>query len=245
MGLFNLFGDRGSKVDKLVKKVTNAYTQPQDRQGVMQQLAEMRSDEALYGLCQRFTYRTEQSIVDEDEKRLAYQLLVDAGPAAIAPIKRFVEEHDAVYWPLRALKDIAGMDTAVEFLLKALDRAGERDIRQNEQRLQLVSNLRDFPHPEVKERLMELVRDEDEEVRTLAIDGLITYGEDVAKEPAVERILDPEESPRVKTVVLEQIIENDWSLEPWREQLEGGEEGESALPVPYVLTKDGKLTRDI
>lgn len=240
MGLRNLF-NRGTKVERLVKKVKNAWIQPQERQRIMEQLADIGDDEALAGLCQRFTYRTEQTIVDEEEKRLGYQLLVGAGPASVAPIKRFVAEHDAVYWPLRALGEIAGSDLAVEFLLEALDRATERDIRQNDQRIQLVSNLRDFPHPKVQARLEELVTDADEEVRTMAIDALLAYGEDVGREPAVRRILDPDESPRVKSVVLEQLIEQGWSLEPWRDELE--EEG--VLPVPYVLGKDGTLTRDM
>lgn len=238
MGWFGL-GGKTSKVDKLVKRLTNAYLQSHDRLRVMEQLAEMGTDEALFGLLQRFTYRTEASIVDEDEKETTFRLLVDAGTYATPSIERFVRERDAIYWPIKALKEIAGIDAAVELLLRALDHASQRDERVNEQKTQIVSNLRDFPHPLVQERLEQLVDDGDEEVRIMAIDGLLTYGPDVALGPAARRILDRSESPRVKTVIFESLIEQGWSLRPWQKQIEEGE----ALMGPYQLAADGRIVR--
>jgi HEAT repeat protein len=239
MGLFDMFG-KSSKTGRHVARLTNAHTQTQDRMRAMEVLAEMGTPEALAGVLQRFTYRVEASIHDNDEKEYACQLLIDAGPKAIEPIKAFVEVNDAVYWPLRALRDIAGTESAVGLLLEALDRSLAREGRQNDQKVQLVANLRDFKHPRVQARLLELVRDRDEEVRILAIDALITYGEEVALGPAVERALDPEESPRVKTVVIEQLIEHGWPLTEWRERLEVA----SALPVPYALGPDDRIVRE-
>ena len=128
MGWFG-FGKKASKVDKLVKKLTNAYIQTHDRVRVMEQLAEIGTDEALYGLLQRFTYRTEQSIVDEDEKETAYRMLVEAGMYAQPAIERFIKAHDAVYWPLRALKDIVGIDDTVDLLMQTLEETGETNER--------------------------------------------------------------------------------------------------------------------
>lgn len=237
MGLFG-FG-RGPNVEKLIKKLKNAYAQTQDRQLVMRQLAEVGTDESLYGLLQRFTYKTEASIVDQDEKETAYHLLVDAGPAAVPPIERFINLSDAVYWPLKALKEILGTEHAVGVLLAALENAEGLDQRVNERKTQLVSNLRDFPHPRVEERLIALCEDEDEEVRIMAADGLLTYGADVALSPIARRLLDGAESARVKMVILEQLIELEWSLAPWKAQLDEGD----GLPVPYELTHDGRIHR--
>jgi len=237
MGLFG-FG-RGPNIEKLTKKLTNAYAQTQDRHQVMRQLAEIGSDESLYGLIQRFTYKAEASILDHDEKEAAYHLLVDAGPAAVPPIERFVNFSDAVYWPLKALKEIVGTEHAVGVLLAALDSADSLDQRVNERKTQLVSNLRDFPHPRVEERLVSLCEDLDEDVRIMAADGLLTYGPESALSPIARRLLDEEESPRVKTVILEQLIELGWSLAPWRAQLDEMDD----LPVPYELTHDGRIHR--
>ena len=229
----------GSKVDKHVKKLTNAYAQTHDRIRSLEQLCDIGTDEALYGICQRFTYRTEASIVDEDEKELAYKFLVAAGPAVIAPIKRFVAEKDAVYWPIKALRDVAGMDAAVEVLLEILDSSEGFSGRVNEKKHQIVSNLRDFKHPKVLARLQTLVADGDEEVRIMAMDGLMTYGEDEAKPYAARLLLDAEESPRVKMVLLEQLIEHQWSLADWRTQFEE----QDLLPFPYRVGASGICER--
>ena len=163
-----LFGFGGNKVDGYVKKLTNAYVQTHERIRMLELLYEMGTDEAILGILKRFTFRTEASIVDEDEKELAYKLLVRSGSSAILPIERFVDGHEAVYWPIKALCEIAGIDAAVDLLLKVLDRSQERSGRVNEQKTQLVSNLRDFNHPRVLERLHQLVADEDEDVRIMA-----------------------------------------------------------------------------
>ena len=234
-----LFGFGGSKVERYVKKLTNAYVQTHDRIRMLELLADLGSNEALYGILKRFTFRTEASIVDEDEKELAFKLLVHAGPSAILPIERFVAEHDAVYWPIKALREVAGIDAAVDLLLSALDRAEAKSARVNEQKIQLVSNLRDFNHARVLERLQRLVTDDSEDVRIMAMDGLLTYGEDVALQPAARLLLDGDESPRVKMVLLEQLIDLGWSLSSWREQLEE----QDLLPYPYRVGADGCCER--
>jgi hypothetical protein len=239
MRLFG-FGGNKSKTDKHIKKLTNAYAQTHERLRMMEILSETGSQESLLGLLQRFTFRTEASIIDEDEKEYCYKLLVSNGPVAIEPIRRFVAEQDAVFWPIKALREIAGIEAAVDLLLSALDRAEDREERVNEQKLQLVANLRDYPHPKIQARLNSLVEDPSEDVRIMAVDGLMTYGEETALEPSAKRVLDPEESPRVKMVILEQLIEHQWLLEPWRDGLE--EDG--ILPFPYRIGANGMCERE-
>jgi hypothetical protein len=205
----------------------------------MRQLADLGTDEALAGLLQRFTYQTEASIVDQDEKETACNLLVDVGVTAVPAIERFINFSDAVYWPLKALKTIVGLEHTVGILLAALDKADGLDMRVNERKIQLVSNLRDFPHPLVEARLVSLAEDLDEDVRIMAVDGLLTYGPESALTAIARCLLDASESPRVKTVILEQLIELDWSLAPWRAQLDEAE----VLPIPYELTQDGRIQR--
>lgn len=237
MGLFSFLG--GSKTERLVKKVTNAWVQTVERQRALQLLADDGSEEALHGILQRFTFRTEGSIVDEDEKRMAFDFIVAAGPKAIAPIERYVSENVEVYWPLKALREIAGLDVAVDLMLRVLDKAEKVDTRVNDHKAQLVSNLRDFPHDRIRDRLLSLAEDPNEDVRIQALDGLSTYGSDVALEVIVRRILDPEESASVKAVVYEQLVELGWSLEPWAKQLSEAD----ALPPIYRLGPKGVLGR--
>ncbi len=238
MGLFGI-GGGGGKLARHEKKLTNAYIQTAERKRIMAVLADMQSEDALSVLLKRFTYRTEGSIVDEEEKELAYHYLMEAGPRAIGPIERFVAENDGVYWPLKALRSLAGDEHAVELLLGALDRASLLDNRVNEQKAQLVSNLRDFPHPKVRDRLVELTKDEDDDVRIMALDGLMTYGKDDALGIIVERILDPEESLRTKSVLYEQLVDLEWPLTDWVEQLEEA----AVLPQHYRVGGGDKLVR--
>ena len=234
-----LFGFGGSKVDKHVKKLTNAWVQTVERKRAAELLADMGTDEALYGLLKRFTFRTEASIVDEDEKRLVFELVVGAGEAAIAPIERFVSEHDAVYWPLKALGELAGLEAAVALLLRALDKASSVDLRRNEQRAQLVANLRDFPHPDIQSRLATLCHDDDEQVRTMALDGIMTYGKDVALPLIMERVLHPDETAAVRAVLFEQLVDSGWDLKPWKAQVLERE----VLPAFYRIGGKGVLER--
>ncbi|MFO0747490.1 MAG: HEAT repeat domain-containing protein [Myxococcota bacterium] len=238
MGLFG-FGNSAGKIDKLKKRVTNKYGQSIDRQAAMKTLYDMGTPEALGALLARYTINTDVTITDQDEKRQVYEWLVATGERAVAPIEAFVSAHDGVYWPLRALKEIAGIDRAVDALLRALDRAEGLEIRVNEQKVQLVSNLRDFPHPKILERLKVLCRDPSDEVRLMAIDGLLTYGESEAVAIVAERLIDPEETHRVRSVVFEQLVEQGWSLTPWKEQIEQSQ----VLPDHYRLGPNGALVR--
>lgn len=238
MGLFG-FGGGGGKVQRLEKRVTNKWGQAAERQRAMQILADMGDDEALGALLKRFSFRIDGQIVDEDEKRMGYEFLVAAGPRAVAPIERYVSENDGVYWPLRALKEIVGMEPAVDALLRALDRAEKISGRVNEQKVQLVSNLRDFPHDRVRDRLKVLCHDHNDEVRIMAIDGLLTYGEGEALTIVAERLLDPDETPNIKAVIFEQLLELGWSLEPWRAGLEEA----AVFPAHYRLGPKGRVVR--
>ena len=239
MGLFGFGGGGGGKIQRLEKRVTNKWGQAVERQRAMEQLAEIGSEEALDALLKRFTFRIDGVITDEEEKRMGHDFLVAAGPRAVAPIERFVSANDGVYWPLRALKEIVGMDRTVDLLLRALDRAQKIEGRVNELKVQLVSNLRDFPHPRVSERLRELCRDTNGEVRIMAVDGLLTYGEEEALSVVAEMLLDPEETASTKGIIFEQLLERGWSLEPWRERLAEA----NIFPAHYRLGADGRIAR--
>lgn len=242
MGLFG-FGksDNSGKIERLKKKATNKYGQAIERTTAMRELRKLGTPDALEALLERFAVNVDVTITDQDEKRELYEWLLEAGEKAVGPIERYVATHDGVYWPLKALKEIAGIDRAVEGLLVALDRAEKLEQRVNEQKVQLVSNLRDFPHPRVLERLKVLVKDRHDEVRMMALDGLMTYGEAEALPLVAERILEPEETPRVKHVLFEQLIDLGWSLAPWKEAIEAGQ----VMPSHYRLDAAGRVVRGI
>jgi HEAT repeat protein len=238
MGLFG-FGNSAGKVDRLKKKATNKYGQAIERQIALKELRKIGTPEAISALLERFTVSVDVTITDHDEKREIYEWLVEAGERAIGPIERFVATNDGVYWPLKALKEIAGLDRAVDSLLVALDRAEGLEQRVNELKVQLVSNLRDFPHPKVRDRLKHLVSDPQDDVRLMALDGLMTYGEAEAIPKIIERMLDPNESPRVLAVLFEQLVDHGWSLgEAHARITESG-----VIPPHYRFDAEGRVVR--
>lgn len=239
MGLFGFGGGNAAKIDKLKKRASNKYGQSIDRQAAMKSLFDIGTPEAYSGLLERYTINTDVTITDQDEKRQVYEWLVEAGEAAVRPIEEFVATHDGVYWPLRALKEIAGVERAVTALLAALDRAETVEIRVNEQKVQLVSNLRDFSHPKILERLKVLCRDGNAEVRLKSIDAAITYGEAEAVPLVAERLLDPEENPSVRSVLFEQLVDQGWSMAQWKQQLEES----NVIPPHYKLAPNGAVIR--
>jgi hypothetical protein len=238
MGLFG-FGNSEGKIERLKKKATNKYGQAIERQLALKDLRKIGTPEALSALLERYTISVDVTITDHDEKREIYEWLVEAGEKAVTPIERFVATNDGVYWPLKALKEIAGIDRAVDALLVALDRAEGLEQRVNELKVQLVSNLRDFPHPKVLVRLKKLAHDPHDEVRLMALDGIMTYGEEEAVPVISERMLDTTESPRVLAVLFEQLIDHGWALKDAHQQItESG-----IVPPHYRFDAEGRVVR--
>ena len=88
MGFLDLFGRKSGPgaLRKQTQKVTEKFGPPENRQKVIQQLAEMGTPEALSVLCLRFTIRADPGITDDEEKENVRLILVEAGEKAIGPV---------------------------------------------------------------------------------------------------------------------------------------------------------------
>ncbi len=229
-------GDK--QILKLQKKLMNKYVQTNERKRVIAILSEIGSDEALTTLLGRFKYVTDGSIVDEDEKELVYEIIRAKGPAAIPVLRRFVSTEVNIYWPLRALTEIGGDEAAVETLLDALNGINDRFDRSMERMTNLVSCFRDYDQPAVLDKLIELVTDDSEEVRFLSVDGLTTFAQHSrAVDAIMERLIDDDETGRVKTYIMDTLIENRWNVKKYKKQLA------DKLPESYFVDDTGAIQR--
>lgn len=225
-------------VAKLYKKLTNKYHQTQERKRVIRLLADIGSDEAITALLGRFTFVTEGSIVDEDEKDLAYSVVMGFGERAIGPLTQFVLDEVAIYWPLQALVEIAGEDTAIKTLFAALESIHDRFERSMDRMQNLTSSLRDFNRPDVMHKLIELSKDESEEIRFLAVDGLAEFDTDqLAVDAMLERLLDDEETVRVKKYVLDKLMERRWNVKRFKKELS------EKIPSEFFIDDTGIVQR--
>jgi hypothetical protein len=143
--MFGLFGSKEERernaLRKLAKKVTERYGPPENRQKAIAQLGELGTPEALETLCLRFTVRVDPGITDDEEKETTRGLLVDAGAAAIAPLEKFVTEHDdGIAWGLRILAELAP-ERVLGAVVGELSRLGRIYTRDPEKKLVLLKWL--------------------------------------------------------------------------------------------------------
>src|SRR3989442_2650018 len=92
MGLLDLLGIGGSKeeraarsVAKLQKKATEKYGPPENRQGAIEELGEMRTPRAIEALLMRYTVRVDPGITDDEEKQRVLALVQQAGTDLTVP----------------------------------------------------------------------------------------------------------------------------------------------------------------
>src|SRR5512141_1476944 len=145
LGFLDFFSSKGGGkggLRKQAQKITEKYGPPENRQKVIQQLAEMDTPEALSVLCLRFTIRADPGITDDEEKENVRQILVDAGEKAVGPVKEFLESHESgVSWGLRVLSALRPPDDVVGTALRLLHKLGREYSRDPEKKLVLLSWL--------------------------------------------------------------------------------------------------------
>lgn len=238
MGLFDfLSSDPQKQVDGLKRKLMDAFRQSEERYEAMDKLAKLGTPQALDALLGRFTFKVSGPTVDEEEKNYAHKLVSQWGEAAVEPLKRFIEANDTVYFPLKSLREISGDEAAVDALLRAMDGTDPGYHEGLERLREIVSNLRDFQNPRVRDALAKLLASRSNEIRFFALDGLAGYpGEEVAEHFA-QRLLDPAESQRVKQLAQELLVEQQFVLLPWKDALVG------QLSPMYRLDEQGRLQR--
>lgn len=224
-------------IARLRKKALNKYGQPQDRQQALRALAEIRSEEAASVLLERFTFRIEQTIGDEEEKQSVCDDLVRLGSVAVQPILRFLETENAPFWPIKALRRIIGDEQTVTHLLDIIDRCEAVFDRDIERKVLLVQNLREFCDPRVRDRLLAFSRDENEELRVQAVEGLMEMGQQEMADTMIDRLLDPTETQRVKTSILNLLIEKKWKVRHRKEEVR------KAIPPTFWIDDVGVIHR--
>jgi len=225
------------QVNKIKKRLMNPHRQTDDRKYAVQELAQLGTPEAIAAVLQRFTYRTENSITDESEKIFVFECLVELGLPGAKPIEEYIMTRVEVYWPLRAFRQIAGDEDALALLLRALETVESGYSEQERRKSELISNLREFQDERALDRLIEALLDSNDDVRVMAVEGILPHGPQKALKPLVDRLMDPEESGRIRTVILEVLAEAKWSLKNFRASLDG------KLPAAYSLDSDGFITR--
>jgi HEAT repeat protein len=243
MGLKSLlFGGGKSKeerqIEKLKNKLMNPHRQTDERMWVMQSLAEIGSEQAVEVLLNRFTFQTDSSMVDANEKERCHEYLIEMGAVACEPLRKYVIGKKNMYWPLSAYRAIRGDEDAETLLVEAINSLDHGYAEEERRKTELFSNLREFQTDRTYEMLKEALKDTNDDVRVIAVEGLISFGPKMALAPLIETVVNPEESARIRTVIMEVLADTGWSLMKYRARLMGN------LMPAYDIAGDGKIIRN-
>ncbi|HJK94240.1 MAG TPA: HEAT repeat domain-containing protein [Polyangiaceae bacterium LLY-WYZ-15_(1-7)] len=237
MGLFDFFGRKsGARAfEKHAARAANKRAQGPDRWASLQALGEMKTPEAVEALLQRFTFRVDPSITDQEEKDLAFHAIVGSGEVAIEPVKAFLRESDAIAWPVKMLQKLvveAEVVGELVALLESMDTEYERDPQK---KIDTIMQLEEYQDERIRPAVEPFLDDVNEATRFHAVGTLLRQEDASASREALLKALAEEESVRVRVVLLDGFIEHDWELG------KAVSEVQKKLPTGYVL--DGTKVR--
>ncbi len=247
MGLFDLFGSREerekSSLRRLVKKMTEKYGPPENRQKAIEQLGDMGTPGALLALCQRFTILSDPGITDGEEKERARRILVEAGEAAVGPVQEFIrDEESGIAWGLRVLAELQPAATVNALVLGELARLSREYSRDPEKKLVLltwlVEHRGDLGAGDVQAALLPLLEDFSDDVRIGALRALAALAPgQAAREGLIQLLLRDQDNARVRGEVLEAMARMGADVKGYRPSVE------PLLVEPFYLDREGTVKR--
>lgn len=227
------------KIAAHAKVVSDKRAQTYDRAEAIQALAAMQSAEAAEALLKRFTFTIDPSITDQEEKESAYLAVVKAGKEAVPHVLAFCEKAEVLTWPIRILRDLLDDAEFKAELLKLAEGFDTEYARNVEPKLQVIGALEQVKGDDVREAVERFLDDSNETVRFHAVQTTFAQESDACL-PALVKLLEAEESIRIKNKVCEGLIGKGWKIPA--ELVEGAQKAFRDLE-DYSLAKDGTVTR--
>ncbi len=240
MGLLDLFDKekrRKAAVEKNVRKLQQKYGQSDNRSRAVVALRDDGSEDAIYGLLQRFKVSVDPSITDQEEKEWVHDVVADFGPKAIEPIRRFVHKESAVMWPLRILEQIQGREAAVALACESLRRAAGEYQRDATKKISLLKHLVTLKASDAKvvDTICQLLDDMDGDVVIGAVEALAELDTSASSREKVLEVL-KEKGPdniRLRQEIFRVLAETGWSVKGFRPTVE------TIIEEPWYLTGEG------
>ena len=273
MGLFDMLGIGGTaeeretrNISKLQKKVVEKFGPPENRQGAIEELGQLRSEAGVEALLTRFTVRVDPGITDDDEKKRTLDLILDAGEKALPAIKRFIATRDEISWPLKALGDLVPEFEVVKVLVETLKKAAVEYARVPEKKVLLLRAAASHKGPELVAAALPFLDDMDDEVVIAAAHVLAVQAAqnqpvagapapadpaaaevtaaaaavtDAGREPLIQTFLRAHEqkNQRIKDALAGMLAESHWDVKGYTPKVE------AALDGGYKLDSKGKVVR--
>jgi hypothetical protein len=242
MGLFDIFkkkdGDRkSSPAAKWAEAAGSKRAQAYDRQEAIQELSKLGTTDAAEALLKRFTFATDPSITDQEEKELAFEGILKAGKDAVEPVRAFAAKADSLSWPMRILKELLTEEELVDELIVWLGRWDTEYAKFTDPKLQLLEELGDHLNPKIRPAVERFLQDVNEPARFTSVAAVLAQKEPGAL-PALLTLLLEEESVRVRAKIAEGLLDLGWEIpEDQRDAVR------KALPPQYGVDGMGVLKK--
>lgn len=204
--VFGLFS-KEKALQKTIEKATNKLAQQPDRWAALEKLREDGTEEALIGLCKRWSVTSYKGVEDEQEKQWVVDTLVSKGPAVLGALTRYMKTADQLQFPLKVLERVADHDKVLAVVDEILASEKPGYARFPERRIDLLkwfTAWKGATDDEIVSRVVPYLVDFDENVRFCAIEGLARVAPDKIVNPLVDALIRPEEeSGRIRRTVVE------------------------------------------
>lgn len=227
------------KVAGPAKIVGDKRAQTYDRSEAIRQLTDMKTAEAAEALLKRFTFTIDPSITDQEEKEAAFDGVVGVGKDVTPAILAFCERAEVLTWPLRMLRSILDDGEYKQELLE-LAKSFDTDYTRNvEPKLQVVAALEETSGEDVRETVERFLEDVNETVRFHAVQTTFAQGKKQSI-PALVKLLEHEESVRIKNKVCEGFVSKKWKVP---DELRARTEQALSDVHDFDLASDGAFSR--
>ena len=245
MGLFDLFKGKGGKdgekksnpAAKFAEAAGSRKAQAYDRQEAIAELCKLRSAEAVEALLKRFTFITDPSITDQEEKEAVFEGIVSAGREAIEPVRAFAAKAESISAPVRILKELLPNDELVEELLVWLKRWDTEYAKFIDPKLTILQELEGYQHPKIRAGIEPFLQDVNEPARFYAVAATFAQ-KDAEAIPSLLAALLEEESMRVRGKIADGFVAQGWEVpDDQRDPVR------KVLPPAYTVDGAGLVTK--
>lgn len=212
--MFGFSKERGLR--RAMDKVMNKHAQSVDRFAAMEKLGKDGSEEALYALTRRFSFKYDKTIEDQQEKQWVLDTLISKGDSALPAVRRYMKEAQSLHYPLIVMGRVAPVAVCLEIVDEILASEPPGYTRDPERRADLIAWLAECDeaaNQEVCRRCIPYLADFDENVRYKAVDAIALKPHAIAAGPLVDALVrEEEESRRLRVRIGEVLAENQWDL---------------------------------
>lgn len=222
---------------KWAEAVGSKRAQAYDRAEAIQELCKQKTPEAVEALLRRFTFTTDPSITDQEEKDAVFEGIVAVGRDALEPVRAFSAKAESLSAPIRILKEILEEKELVEELVTWLERWDTEYAKFIDPKLQILDELGEHQHEDIREAVEPFLQDASDPARFKAVTATFAQKDPAAVGPVLALLLD-EESVRIRSKIADGFAELGWEVpEDQRDAVR------KVLPPQYTVDGAGLIAK--